>query len=342
MRLFRKIELPNSCYITEAAYWLALGRVPEESIHEEGHPSRLTDGIGLQFDFDADGFRKSEFDMLGIQIDFERYLSSRLTVGGRNAAFYLEGPIPTRHAITEFWSRYGEVTDEYVDMMEEKDRKFRDEANWILELESSFSPIVDRARAIIVEALSDGRLEAGGFVEVTDEYRNRVDYDGSITSFESIQNNYWAYRYVDWDESSLRLPSATFTNVQVLTSDLLAQFPLPLMQPQSMKGGIVGETFIPDEISNSTPSSVRRISDVQRGRGRPPALEKEQSAMIENHLQYLLTQGKLPKQDAIIAELQELLMANFGRTPKRTVLQGKINLHLSSQAEKALNQQKND
>ncbi|MNI00092.1 hypothetical protein D3C73_528790 [compost metagenome] len=342
MRLFRIIELPTSCYITEAAYWLALGRVPEESIHEEGHPKRLTDGIGLQFDFDVDGFRKSEFDLLGIEVDFERYLSSRLTVGGRNAAYYLEGTVPSRQATREFWSRHGEVTEERINKMEEIDRKFREEAHWIFGLESKFAPIIDKARAIILGALSDGCLEAGGFVAVDDEYRARPDYDGSITSLESIQKDYWAYRYVDWDESALQLPGATFTNVQVLTSDLFAQFPRPLTQPQSIKGGIVGETFITDEISNTGPPAVSRVSDIKRGRGRPSALKKEQSALIESHLQHLLTQGKLPKQEAIIAELQAMLLATFGTTPQRTVLQGAINHYRSSQDERVLSQQEDD
>ncbi|MND98267.1 hypothetical protein D3C80_906100 [compost metagenome] len=87
---------------------------------------------------------------------------------------------------------------------------------------------------------------------------------------------------------------------------------------------------------------MSRVSDIKRGRGRPSALKKEQSALIESHLQHLLTQGKLPKQEAIIAELQAMLLATFGTTPQRTVLQGAINHYRSSQDERVLSQQEDD
>lgn len=77
--MFKPIDWPEVCYVQEAVYWIALGRVPE-FYHDEHGDARLGEDAfqtgELVGDFDW-AYSELEFAWAGlVALDYDRYLAS--------------------------------------------------------------------------------------------------------------------------------------------------------------------------------------------------------------------------------------------------------------------------
>lgn len=100
MRLYIEAEVPDICYVTEAAYWVALGRVP--AFHMEERKRGVSEyemvdfRLGEEAEWDGtlgditDYFLESEFRAFGIEIDYERYFDGIYGTSGFTTEEYMD------------------------------------------------------------------------------------------------------------------------------------------------------------------------------------------------------------------------------------------------------------
>lgn len=323
MRIFREVELPWSCYVTEAAYWVAIGRPPVAALDEDFRDIRSSPNAlssSLAFHFDTDGFSKEEFEAIGVELDFDfsLYRDKRLVYGNLSGEQYIA------QSFTK-WSPFvrnlavdpGLDLDLAENRWEEQRQTAKAEADWVRTLELPFVSILDKARAKVVEALSDGILQAAGWPGHPDELGepDGAEEDGLYY----IPESFWAMRFVDWDESSLRHPECTYTNVQVATEALFAAFPNPLLSSKIKSVDQYGGILVSGE---AAPKPGGVAPEFKRTRGRPKVLSDEQTREIQMSVRQKYAPSA--KGESMIAFVQEQVQSRFGKTVQRTTAQSII------------------
>lgn len=317
MLLLKPVEMPDTCYVQEAAYWVAFGRVPEFMPYEE-HPDMranlevITSGDGNGLDWYDQGFSATEFQSCGVKIDMDRYFEAR-------AAFYLgsfdEFMEDGKNRIASMESTLTKLQDEkdsYSDDMRAKlvdgetayfaelrarievyKSEFAQEqidVRWMLDMERRLKPMIDRGRATVFQALASGELKAFGFIE-TETYRaiteclppfDKADADipgpDELVRREEIPAHVWTWDDFNWKDSTLQTPDATYTHVQVATDDMLRAFPTP-QHCQIIE--LACETYIYGGVVIAKDEDAPRASNRRPGR---PALGCDIKTLVQNRL----------------------------------------------------------
>ncbi len=314
MKMYEEALLADYCLISEAPYWVALGRLPEpafegsrETEEDARRSTERIDDDNLFFVFD--GFEEAEFSALGIEVDFERYYDARFAYPGGSGAEYM------RIEIESYEQRFGgRMGDELLRLKEEQAR----EIDWAREVEFPLEPIMDVARASVFKALSAGELVATGWVKFETGSIDKPELQSLLQSelgqFIEIPKEHWTFRRIDWSRCELTTINRRYLIVQVRLADLIERFPLPSIEPVEVNGRFYGTTLILE----------RGDVTVDRGRtkGRPAKKIMSVERVIANVFADKLRRGELPdKKEAVIQESIDWASAMLDQPISRSAAQ---------------------
>lgn len=318
MLLLKSVELPDTCYVQEVAYWVAFGRVPEFMPYEDRGDVRLDleamlsgDGNGL--DWYDDGFASVEFSSNGIDIDYERYIHGRIPDIDeyRRIREDLISRLEkmdwnrVRRAIPEAGSKGEEIED--LEEFKASHQKDLEEAEWARRMERLLKPTVNRAQAAVFQALASGELKSFGYVETDvlkaflsddDDRSPWPDYDKCLLRQE-IPAHVWTLDDFDWRQSTLQTPDVTYTHVQVKTEDMLRSFPTPHCQSSPLTCEAFGGVVIAKD-EDAPRASINKPGRPPRTYSVKAAIQNWFKAVVKEKPDYATGASETIIQDAII------------------------------------------
>jgi hypothetical protein len=313
--MFKPIDWPDVCYVQEAVYWIALGRVPEY-YHDEHGDARLGEHAiqsgELVGDFDWD-FSELEFAWAGVKdIDYDRYLESPKNL------YHFGEPAASAAGYVDHWEK--KVAElEVVGTAEENNEWGRDllhrvrreaqDHDWRKEVEGVFAPHIELARAEIFRHLAKGELPAYGLREISE------DDDFQVVPIEPRD---WRLNF-DWTNSTLAVGAEELRSVHVHTDDLLRLFPKPSCEPVFSSAVEVypGVAILSDNSEQLPP-----VEAMPRGRGRPKIGGGLVEMAVKNWIKNRLRDTAAPeKREALLQEAMEFSANILGHKVQRTTAQ---------------------
>lgn len=329
MMLFKRHYMPPTCYVQEAAYWVAFGRCPEFIPYEDHGDARDNPEAIMGMEGDPEhydwGYTKLEMDIAEVDVDFDRYSAAKDGLSESNLLESMERLKNTTIRDTYQW------TDEQVRKVQEGiNQRLREcadeivEARYAEEIDALMVPIVDRARAAVFQELASGKIKAKGWVDLVsyDLESNDIIYGRPIDElgeFRLIQPSDWSLRGFDWQKSTLSARGNVYTLVQIDTDEMMDAFPEPFTGHVAMQAKIfAGCGLISDEDAHvRTDFSPRRPS-----RGRPPKLGGVVREAIQNYFRdRVLKGGASDKREAIVQEAMDFAKLVFNETISRPTAQ---------------------
>jgi len=327
VRIFQEVPLPPTCYLAEATLWVALGRVPQVLVkvsefgndYSEVDPRTNRDALDEDAEilsFDA-GFTKSEFQNLGIDVDWERYERTK---------DFLSRTLPNLRKPTgaeviagyERQESYNEALGfktEIAKILAKRDAVSA-EADWVNSIDAQADAAVDIARIEVFRAVAAGQLKCVGWRHAPGDGPE----DGAETPLVQIPPSHWSLRNFDWENSDLRHSSGNYYAVQVPTSDLLARFPRPQCEHQTKSLDVYPGCVLMED--DGTGSMLARP---QRGRPAKGGGLIREAAL--NVFADRASRGELPeKGEALVQELIDFVALAFKTTISRSTAQQYIKM----------------
>lgn len=310
--MFMPIDWPETCYIQEAVYWLALGRVPAFHYYEmnDGRFDAEREAAEGTISYDL-GFSEAEFEWVGVKIDYEKYINapSWIASGAEHIAEW-ESRRPS-FSVNENESQFEQNRwDQEVMSAVRLDAELGD---WRRQIEMAFIPIIDKARAEVFLALSSGQLKSIGW----QEYQQNEDgtADGH---FVDIAPDKWSLRTFDWEASNLILGNENFRSVQVYTKDLLKKFPHPACEPVTLTiNAYLGVAVV---IGGNGKDQLQQHN--LRPRGRPQKADGAVKMVVQNVFRERFKREGIPdKTEAILQEIIDYVGMAFGEKISRSTAQ---------------------
>jgi hypothetical protein len=318
MRIFREALLPDTCYVTEAACWLALGRVPDFLTNDEGFDSRNDEEAaftGERVDSFRTDFSEMEFRMIGVDVDIDRYEEVVARAGQLSGAEYLVKDSARWGSLSEPLDET--ATQEDIDsrntllfIIDDSRQTVARDIEWARDVEAEFTSTVDLAQAEVVAALVSGRLKAFGWVK-----HEEPGSDGELGHFVDIPAKAWSLRYFDWNESLLTSRSCEYKNVQVFTEAVLDVFPRPSCAPLTAQVSVFAETLIWDE--KETNDHVRMA---KKSRGRRPIAGLPIREVVQNYFA-ARARNPLENREALYLDVIAFVLKAFKKDIARTTAQ---------------------
>ncbi len=283
MRLFVEAEVPEICYVTEAANWVALGRVPAFQMvdkrvrpgeHEHvdyrlGEDSEWNGEVG---DYD-DYISESEFRAFGIDIDYNRYINGIYGTCGVPGDEHLRNHI-LRTKELERMNDNKAINPDYEKIRESQLAQAKTEAreyDWAASQEEPFDAAIDRARALVFDALASGRLSARGWLAYSDLEKAQNDGEGPNGGrggrLVDISPEKWTLRHLDWEEVTLKSGAQEFRGPLVSVSKLFELFPSPIGVAVEITGLLSAGSIILEGTSASMPRKNTRLGRPPKGSG---------------------------------------------------------------------------
>ena len=330
MRLFAEVELPETCYFSEAALWVSLGRVPladwellkvgkdYKPVEHRKNPDLTWDGaISQPYDF----ISAAEFRALGISVDYPRYEEAAAGTDWKSGADLMR-EFEEREARFAVQHDARAETEELKALRLEMRREAEEnaeKADWARAIEEPFEPLIDRGRVAIFEALSKGELRSHGWLYFSDKEMEENEGDGPLDGppgrFVDIPPERWALRYIDWEQSALRRKEMNYFCVQVLTQDLLDRFPEPLIRSETVSGSVYGGTLVSLGDGLVSPPLQQRKGRRRKGDG---LVEKAMVAEFKRRAEM----RQLPsKKEAVLQEACQWAEAVLGEAVSRSAAQ---------------------
>ena len=311
-RMFKEIELPETCYIQEVVYWFALGRAPDFYFDGHGDARRGENSFetGEMVDYDP-GFSELEFRSIGISIDYSRYSEAR--------TFIQDGDVDEYVAQwDERFARYQPTDGEDSQALElwkreQLNRIIHDaeEGRWALKMEEAFEQTIDLARMRVFQALAGGDLKAVGWVaDLT------ADDEAPKGHFEEIPATYWTLVRFNWAENRLRHDNKAFEAVQVHSEQMLQVFPKPNCEAVNVSmRAYPGVAIVQDAISEKS------VAKPKPARGRPPKAVQSIGDAVRNWHQARYGNKMPPKAEAVIEEARAFVRDIFKQDASRSTIQ---------------------
>lgn len=325
--LFQRVETPEFCYISEAAHWIAIGRVPIAHM-ETSKPTLSSDYLYVDYrrgdeamwdgepQWTPGEFSYEEFLNAGIAVDYPRYLDVRSETEGQSAEAYFAREAE-RFDLARFEdSDDPELRKEAARMRQER-AKYASQAQWVQDLEAEFDGPLDVARAAIFQALASGELAAEGWRRFPDRPEKPDDDDSAKPrgSFQKIPKLDWTFRGIDWEQSAFSSRSATYRSVQVRFADVLSRFPTPNSPMHEVNGHMCAGTLMID-------ISMKDVRPRSASRGRPSKISKLARDAVRNYFSHKARRGQAPdKAEALHAAVIEFVDITFGVKISRTTAQ---------------------
>jgi hypothetical protein len=174
MRIFQEVPLPPTCYIAEAALWVALGRVPQVlvKISDYGEDYSESDPRTNFSAFDEDdailwfdpGFSQSEFRHMGIEVDWDLYARTKNLVSVQ----FPNLNKPTGDEVVKAYlsrEQYMVALGAKVEANENERllTAIKEGVDWANEIDAQCDTTIDIARSEVFKALATGALSGLGW-----------------------------------------------------------------------------------------------------------------------------------------------------------------------------------
>lgn len=328
MRIFQEVVLPDTCYVPEAAYWAALGRVPELLYDSDGNEARNSEENswdGSLVEFDRGGFSSMEFRRFGPVPDMERYWAAIEQAGMLPGDVYIREEEKRRQDLFKSYpamEEHGPEFERYLAERRELDREAAAEADWARSVETVFGPAVDLGRAKVFEALAEGKLSAFGWLAFSDQELEKAaskNDEVPLGRYVDIAAGEWTLRNFDWDNSRLLSPKGEYRCVQVRVGDMVKLFPRPHFSPLlTVRVDVYGDTLILADDDQATDTDVAHA----RPRGRPSKGGGTIKDAVQRYFGSKISRGETPqKAESLIQEAIEFVERAFGEKISRSTAQ---------------------
>ncbi|WP_068113382.1 hypothetical protein [Tropicimonas marinistellae] len=344
--LYATIEPAEFCYLSEAALWIALGRVPPrktEWIDDDAGEDLPNDGnggaspiatidirlgedaywLGLTRDVGQYRFSEPEFRAVGTDIDHQRYLRALQGLHGMDVEEFLDDVRRLARADrmeTLGWAPPGDQAEWdasdaahqcAIEETVEKAVPFVLEYEWARAQEEVFTKPLASARHALLVALEAGRLSARGWQEFDRAERiGRLVHDPvegqPAGRFVDIRPEDWRAGNHDWDSDRLRSPRGEFDATMVRFSDLRGLFPTPNCPAEPF----AGQATIGGVVTSGAETTGKRR------KGRPPMIPRVQAAYKRV---FPLGHGNIPEKVVLRAVERELGESVSQRTLNRAI-----------------------
>lgn len=315
MLAFKPIEVASVCLPSEAALWLALGRLPEMYLTDDFVEARNSIG-GLVEDYhmvpELHPFGQNEIEANGVDGDYEKYFQA-----------FIDRPAQT---FDEFFN--GLEGSRWNPVQGPPRPEGHAQIALVQGIEDCMNAIIERARLRVRLALIEGSLSAYGFVvppnwvqEDGGWYRDDGEPDGTRqleqqVKVAQIPGQMWASFPSTWEiGDGIAYPDG-FIGTWIPLSQVLELFPTPLLPVQEVQCQRVGETLLlggnTREIEKNTP----------RRRGRPKKGGIEVEAVIVNEFKRRAAKGDLPvKREAVVQDSIDWASQILGVSVSRSAAQ---------------------
>lgn len=292
-------ETAERCFLSEALRYVAVGRLPLSSITEHNVDARedweYSENDIEPFVPDGGVITTEECEAIGLKPN---------PFWENQAAWVLERKKPLRP--------YQESEElEYA-------RKRKEAAERQKEWDEEFQAFLDKHRLKLLTSLAEGRLHSlGKKLSSFDDVEGYDDVDGlkgnwwEKTPWEPIPPNFWMSSKIDWDLSRAEGRGIAYILIEVVTDDLIGQFPLPA--PQVVNDVVkIGQDLVLLDGAKVKPKAKS---------GRPAFKWEDFHVEVAKRLQ----KGPLPqKQESFISEMDKWCEIHWGRKVGRSTLLGKI------------------
>jgi hypothetical protein len=323
MRVFAEAVLPNTCYLPEGVLWLALGRVPQVLTkvsdygedYSETDPRtnrRALDEDERLIDFDP-GFSQSEFELLGVDVDFERYAATKRLV-------QYEAPHRLRPTGADVLAAYDQRREVFralghppkEELSSVKRAAVQEGVDWMNRMDALFESSLDLARVELFRALTAGEIEALGWLDAP----GTSTAESRDATLLSIPNYRWSLKNARWDESELSFPDGVYHAVQLPTEKLLKRFPRPLCAHKSLSFDVYPGCILVDDDKVSV-----RAATVPSRRGNPGKGGGVYRRAVVNVFTKRYRASALPEKEVLCQEIVDYVKLAFEDQIGRTTAQ---------------------
>ncbi|KQV39169.1 MULTISPECIES: hypothetical protein [unclassified Rhizobium] len=342
-KIFIEAYIPETCWIEDAALWVAFGTLPE-AITIGDVDARQDPAYFLDREADMDTiYSQGDFEAAGVNIDYDRYLEFRLHYTQEQAEKFLrEARLPfDSAAINEGLTGVRSIFEGHEDLEEQVEfferhalesnqhtseaiEDFRSNFTYAMEAEDALLPYLDRARSLVFQKLSAGALKARGWIDKEPADAPYPIPAEEYGAFEDIPATSWTLTRLNWPASSLGTRGKTFNHVQMRTDNLFEIFPNPMvLEGSQVAGTAYGGCLILDNGTSPGISTMPRA-----GRGRPSMGGGDIRTAVINNFKGKFQCGELPgtSAEAAVAEIQEWVAKLFNKRPARATIQDWIKL----------------
>jgi hypothetical protein len=284
MKILLPHEIAESCFLTDALLYRAVGRLPLKSIPEEEDetdaPPEYPDIVLSPAECRAAGLEPDPEWEEKDKDDVERLFDLQVALGDKQKA--------------------------YEEFIKRKYTKEGRRSEWSL----GFQQLLKRYHNEFLTALRDGRLgsEGQGSRQLTEEEIAEGARWWDV-SWEPIPSSFWSSCEIDWEKCRAKGVAAGYGSILVKTDDLFRVFPLPT--PEDAPGvRKIGSYFVDTE-EEADP----------RPRGRPSFPWDELQLEIARRL---MNGELGKSQKVFEGKMQDWCKSRWGRAPKVSTLRQKI------------------
>ena len=324
-----EVELPPSCFLSEAIDWIAFGRVPQMQHHTDGSSDGIVDyrfywremPENFEPHFDYPWFDRLEFESLGIPVTEEYFEAAEKC--------YLEFVHDLPKRIKEYESNketYIEPEDGkriylYAERASEARAKLLELGplqSLVDEVEARFKPHYDVACAKIFQLLA---LEKIRCQSLNIDRWERLYDDGErreAAIFEDVPATAFSLG-MDWSKNELLLAGERHGAMRVSTQEILDHRSILLQSGKPISVEQFGTFYTSSNIARTNRrSKIGRRSVVDWG-------------LLETRLEEMARAGALPDgKESCIYELIVFAESELGKGPSRTAVQRNLRSQLDA------------
>lgn len=311
IELYVRAELPETCYIHEAAQWVALGNVPTFYHHDKGKDVRgfVDEHLDhLSAVVEPDYFGVAPFISTFIPEVSNREFSDAIALTGGQSVRDISDRIEWIETHTASIQAFKADSPSLLRLEQEYNEeisalhKALPAAKWLAPLLKELNRIVEIGQAKVFCALAEGRIEARGIrVRTEGEIENDGKDNRWVTGeMLTIPINSWRLSSIRWRDANLALDDDEYgwIGVQVSTNDLFSIFPQPHVKETQTSARLAGAALILESVDG------KGVSQVKRGQGRQRKGDGLVEKAVRNEFMGRLRSGTLPdKAEAVCQEV---------------------------------------
>ena len=295
MKIYREIELDDEVFLSDAAQWIAFGRLPDEREMEDRFESQ---SHGYDRPSWTPELHLSEAEF-GAFLPGEDYGAHQAVRDDALGHLWL-GAVPPEQSEPTAW----------MNML----RKQREEAR--TRLEQLLAPVrqrLDRAFMEMAPLLMDGRLIARGrFVPLDENVGDVWSRAGDLdVEHQDIPATDWELRASDFTRSALWLKRGCFIDIELDTSKLLHAFPRPMGASRTISVTFFPGTLIADADDPTISTRPRRRS--------VEIAEAVQNEFSRRYAQGIISQTA--KRQSVESDAQNYILKELGAKRSRASVQ---------------------
>lgn len=323
MRFFHEIQPPPTCFIVEAVYWVAVGRLPSWVYIDSEQEYDARDDMAYAplraLEHTRLDFTWNEVRSCGFDVDQDRYVEASML----SAAGHDPGTIRAR------WANPPPHADkEILGIVASWERVAKD-LEWLNEIERQMEAATDPAWSAIFLHLSSGRLKARGWLEFSEaQQRERESVAiGPLWpagTFVDVPAKAWTHRGFNMLDSVLITrgdDAEVFQAVQVHTHDLLKLFPTPsLTSAQSLAVDVFPSVAL--SLDDSAEPTSSPLTPSTRRPGRPEKGGGVAKDVVLNMYGEQFRSAASGAKEALYAEVIDFVKKAFKVTISRSTAQG--------------------